>query len=89
MTRNDWVNILVLTGGWFVMLIAAEERVYGERIRDGLYIDNVLPGFIWSVLALGYASVGLLAPPSRFRWCFVPMALLSGCWVVSHRLFLI
>lgn len=84
-----WTDYVVVAVGWAILLGAVWEMQAGERIRDGVYYENIFPGYLWSVIALGYAFVGLLLRrAAAVRWSLLPVTILSAACVFSHRLFL-
>ena len=89
MGRADWWNVLLTLGGWLLLGYAALEISSGDRIRDGVYYENIFPGFACLVATLGYAGFGLLlARDGPLRWGLVPVGVIAGFGVVTHRLFL-
>jgi hypothetical protein len=88
-TRDVTIDVSIASGAWLVFVYALFARAQGERIRDGVYAQNIFPGFAWSVAALALSVVGRIVARGRWaRWSLLLVAILSTMLVLTHRLVL-
>lgn len=82
----EFVSILAVGWGLFAFAVVINNRCHA--IRDGLFVENILPGYFWFVVAFGYA---LIAARLTKSWPTRLGLLMLGTFctleIARHRLF--